>query len=201
MLFAGIVLHHLLFPCGYKPRLSPDSLIRKIVHLFILLFPEQKLSLPGKIRKFAFLLGLLSFIVLLLTGFIPLMSGSRLEGYWLIVHATFAPVFIGCTAVIALLGAGQYRFKQKDITCEGIDGIRSCRPTQSVIALKTGFWLLIILSLPVALTMVVSMFPWFGTEGQEFLYVAHRWSALGFSLIAWIELYILVRMGIRKEFE
>ena len=58
IVFLGIIIHHFLFPCGYSPRFSPGSLIRKKVHLFTLLFPEQKLNWPGKIRKCVFLLGL-----------------------------------------------------------------------------------------------------------------------------------------------
>lgn len=202
---AGIFLHHLLFPCGYKPRFSTESLIRKKVHLFTLLFPEQKLGLPGKIRKLAFLLGLLSFMVLLLTGFAPVIFGIKLQGWWLMVHATFAPIFIGCAAIVALLGAGQYRFNQKD--CEAIPFIgecgagKGCWLTDSGLGVKTGFWLLLILSLPVTLTMVLSMLPLFGTEGQEFLYFVHRWSALVFGLLAVIELYMLIRIKIREEFE
>lgn len=203
--FAGIFLHYLLFPCGYKPRFSPNALIRKIVHLFTLLFPEQKLSLPGKIRKLIFLVALLSFAVLLLTGFSPVLFGTKLQGYWLMIHATFAPVFIGCTALIALLGAGQYRYNKKDgqvipYVC-GHTETKGCWLTDSGLGAKTGFWLLLIVSLPVTLTMVLSMLPLFGTDGQEFLYHAHRWSALAFGLIAIVELYMLIRMGIRAEFE
>ncbi|MBM4103763.1 MAG: hypothetical protein FJ263_06895 [Planctomycetes bacterium] len=203
VIFAGLLLHHLLFPCGYKPRFSPGSLIRKKVHLFILLFPEQKLSLPGKIRKFIFLLGLLSFVVLLLTGFTPLMLGSRLAGYWLIIHATFAPVFIGCTALLALLGAGQYRFNKEDLETVGLgctsSKIDGCRLTDIGIGAKAGFWLLLILSLPVTLTMVLSMFPLFGTHYQELFYHLHRWCGLVFAWIAIVELYILIRMGILED--
>ncbi len=204
VVFAGILLHHLVFPCGYKPRFSLGSLIRKKVHLFTLIFPEQKRGLPGKIRKLVFLLGLLSFTVLLLTGFGPLVFGSKLHGYLLMIHATFAMVFIGCAAIIVFLGAGEYAFNKKDAEaippgckCSG-DG--SCWLTDTGVGAKVGFWLLVVLTLPVILTMVLSMLPLFGTEGQEFLFHAHRWSALGFGLLAMVELYMLIRMEIRKEF-
>ncbi len=205
VVLAGILMHSLLFPCGYKPRFSPNTCIRKLVHLFTLIFPVQKLTFWGKIRKLVFLLGLLSFVVLLLTGFSPVFFGCRLEGYWLMIHATFAPVFIGCAAVVALLGAGQYRFNKADcrtVPCIcGRSETNGCWLTDTGIGVKAGFWLLLILSLPVTLTMVLSMMPWFGTDGQEFLYHAHRWSALAFGLTAVVELYMLIRMGIREEFE
>ncbi|MDH4201917.1 MAG: hypothetical protein OEV87_03400 [Phycisphaerae bacterium] len=183
VVFAGLFLHHLIFPCGYKPRFTAGSLIRKKVHLLTLLFPEQKLNWPTKFRKLVFVLGLFSFCVLLATGFGPLLCGCRLHGYLLMIHATFAPVFIGCAAIVAILGAGQYCFNKKDA------------------GTKAGFWVLLALSLPVTLTMVLSMFPLFGTHGQEILLDAHRWSALIFALIAIIELYMLIRMEVLKDTE
>lgn len=203
--FGGIFVHSLIFPCGYKPRFSVGSLIRKKVHLFTLLFPEQKLSLPGKIRKLVFLVAVLSFVVLLLTGFSPVLFGSKLQGYWLMLHATFAPVFIACAAIVALLGAGEYRFNKTDAQAipfvAGRRESKGCWLTDSGVGAKAGFWLLLIASLPVTLTMVLSMLPLFGTHGQEFLYDAHRWSALVFGLVAIVELYMLIRMEIRAEFE
>jgi hypothetical protein len=202
--FAGLFLHHLIFPCGYQPRFSVGSLIRKKVHLLTLLFPEQKLRLPGKIRKLIFVLGMLSFCVLLLTGFGPLLFGHKLAGYWLMIHATFAPVFIGCAAMVVLLGAGEYAFNKKDAEavprrCFCSDPSGGCWLTDSGVGAKAGFWLLAALSLPVTLTMVLSMLPLFGTEGQEWLFRLHRWSALFFALTAIVELYMLIRMEVIKE--
>lgn len=190
VVLAGISLHYLIFPCGYKPRFSIGSIIRKKVHLLTLLFPEQKLSLSGKIRKLVFLLGLLSFIVLLVTGFGPLLFGHKLEGYLLMIHATFAPVFIGCAAIVIFLGAGQYTYNEKDAE----DVLHNCS-----CGAKTGFWLLAILTLPVTLTMVLSMLPLFGTHGQELLFHLHRWCALVFAWIAIVELYMLIRIGIIRD--
>jgi len=199
----GILLHHLIFPCGYEKRFSLYSLIRKKVHLFTLIFPEQKLSWPQKICKCIFMIGLLSFAVLAITGFGPLFFGQRLEGYLLMIHATFAPVFIGCAAIVAVLGAGKYAFSGKDaevLSCRCMESnAKRCWLTDSGVGAKAGFWVLLVLSLPVTLTMVLSMLPLFGTDGQAFLFEAHRWCALAFALIAIVELYILIRMQILGE--
>lgn len=202
----GILLHHLLFPCGSERRFAPGTLIRKKVHLLTLLFLPQSLNWGGRIRKLAFLLGLFSFVILLLTGFLPPLSGGRLEGWWLMLHATFAPVFIACVAVVAITGAQHYRFVKQD--AEDLAELfrarkvrQGCRLTDCSAAAKAGFWLLAALSLPVTLTMVVSMTPLFGTEGQEWLFKWHRWSALAFALAAIAALYILVRSGIRKDMD
>lgn len=198
----GIVLHYLIFPCGYEKRFSLFSLIRKKVHLFILIFHEQKLNL-GILCKCVFMLGLLSFAVLTITGFGPLFFGHRLEGYLLMIHVTFAPVFIGCMAIVAILSAGKYVFVRKDAEMLSSQcfqkNVKRCWLTDSGVGVKGGFWALLVLSMPVTLTMVLAMLPLFGTNGQAFLFEAHRWSTLGFALIAIVELYILVRMEILKE--
>lgn len=192
----GIGLHYLMFP---------GALLRKQVHLFTLLFLPQKLGPVGRLRKLAFLLGLLSFCVLLLTGFGPLLFGCRLHGYLLMIHATFAPVFIACTAFVAITSAAPYAFNKKDIEhvpcpCREIPNrADGCWLTDTGIGAKAGFWVLIVMSLPATLTMVLSMFPLFGPKGQEFLFHAHRWCALIFALTAIVELYMLIRIEVLKD--
>lgn len=202
----GILLHHLLFPCGPGSRFTPSAIIRKKVHLFTLLFLEQSLNWGSRLRKLAFLLGLLSFAVLLLTGFVPMLLGGRLEGYWLMLHATFAPVLIACGAVVVITGAQQYSFRKRDI--DSLTGLWKTRLTRNTCWLsdcsaapKVGFWLLTTLALPLTLTMVISMTPLFGTEWQEYLFHLHRWFALAFALAAFLTLYVLIREEIRKDTE
>ena len=107
-------------------------------------------------------------------------------------------------AIVVLLGAGQYVCSRKDADaiqhrfCGRKDG---CWVTDTGIGAKVGFWLLAVLSLPVTLTMVLSMLPLFGTHGQEMLFLLHRWSALFFALTAIVELYMLVRMEVIKDTE
>lgn len=182
----GIVLHYLMFPRGYKSRDASAPL------------PDRRLRF--RFRKLAFLVGLLSFCVLLVTGFGPLLFGGRLHGYLVMIHATFAPVFIACTAFIAVTAVADYAFNKNDVEnlprpwwkCPG--RAEGCWFTDSGVGAKIGFWLLLALSLSVTLTMVVSMLTLFGTQGQEFLFHTHRWTALVFALIAMIELYMLARM-------
>jgi len=46
----------------------------------------------GLLKKLVYALGLVCFVVLLITGFGPwLVLQKRLAGYWLMAHATFAP--------------------------------------------------------------------------------------------------------------
>ena len=114
VILGGLLLHAWRFPCGYQPRFSIGAILRKAVHLLTLVFPEQRLGLPGKCRKLVFLLGLVSFAVLALTGFGPVVLGGKLHGWLLMLHATFALVFVACGAVVVFLGAGAYTFTRQD---------------------------------------------------------------------------------------
>jgi hypothetical protein len=205
VVITGIVLHSLLFPCGHSPQFSPGVLVRKIIHLLMMLFPERKRNWITKIRKLVFVLGLFSFCVLLATGFGPLMFGIRLHGVLVMLHATFAPVFIGCVALVAILGAGQYRFNRKDIEafqCGCAVGHNGhCWLTDTGVGAKAGFWALLILSLPVTLTVVLSMLPLLGSHGQDFMFCLHRWCALFFALTAIVQLYMLTRAEDFKDIQ
>ena len=178
----GIGLHALLFAFSASGHWRISDIIRVKVHALTLLFLDQKLNWIGRLKKLILLLGLLSFLILFLTGFGPLVCGYRLTGWLLMVHATFAPIFIGCLALLAL-GWAQGMIFRKD----------------SAVVQKIYFWILVFLSLPVTLSMILSMFPFFGTKGQEFLFHLHRWSALALTCIAIIFLYCLVRSQIVKE--
>jgi len=182
LLLAGMAVHILLFPFSASGRWTFREIIRTKIHALTLLLLEQKLSPLGRLRKLILLLALLSFAILFLTGFGPLLFGSRLSGWLLMIHATFAPILMGCLALLAIGWAHEMVFR-------GLEDV----------LLKLCFWILLTLSLPLALSMIVSMFNWFGTEGQDFLYVLHRWCALAFSCLGLLFLYILVRRQIGRE--
>lgn len=197
---AVILLHHLLYPCGYPRRFSAGSIVRKKVHLLTMLFLPQRQSWPSRVLKLAFLLGLLSFIVLLATGFGPLLLGGRLQGWLLMIHATFAPVFIVCGAVIAITGAGRLAFSKGDWkTADPLKQQAYCRLTDSAVGIKTAFWTLLFLSLPLTLTMVLSMLPLFGEDWQNWMFHTHRYCALAFALTAIAAVYMLIRSEARKD--
>ena len=198
--FGIIMIHYMVVPCGCKPELTISGLvILNVKNILKLIFTGEKKWLV-RLRMLAFWLGAFSFALLFLTGFAPVVSGDRLHGYMLMLHASFAPVFIVCAMVVVLGGAAQYCFSSKD--CEllsrpadykgGLGGIL----TDTGIAAKACFWVLAIMTLPLTLSMVFSMLPLFGTEIQELLFEAHRWSALIFAAFAIFELYLLLRMQI-----
>ncbi len=182
--------------------------MRKLIHLFTLLFVEQRLSLVGVLRKLVYLLALLCFVVLAVTGFYPtLVLDEHISGYLLMIHATFAPIFAICLAVLAVMWVSHCRFTRSDWpwlqrlirrvilpkTAEEKSVCQCSNPGQ-----KITFWLIVVLALPLILSIVSSMFPFFGTHCQELLLDAHRYSALLLALAVIVHTYLMVRTEMKE---
>lgn len=207
--FVGIALHFAAFRpklndlFGTERRLRFLDCLRVLVYLLTLALLEQKLNLIGILRKLVYLLALLCFVVLAVTGFYPpLVLGKPLSGYLMMVHATAAPVFAGCVAVLAVMWTHNCRFDknywpwlQKLLQREpaNTDTGEKFELTQ-----KICFWLIIILALPLILSIVSSMFPIFGTHWQELLLNIHRYTALAFALVAIVHTYLIIRVKMKK---
>jgi cytochrome b subunit of formate dehydrogenase len=198
-----VFLSSIVFPCGESWR-HP---IKKLVHLFTLLFIERKLSFTGVVRKLVYLLALLCFVVLGFTGFYPtLVLNEHISGYLLIVHATFAPILAICLAILVVMWAGKCRFTwsdwpwfQKFIECVTL--IKCSEQPQNQnrnIYQKITFWLIIILALPLILSIVLSMFPYFGTDWQELLLAIHRWTAVVFAIVVVVHTYLMIRIQMKR---
>jgi cytochrome b subunit of formate dehydrogenase len=133
--------------------------------------------------------------VLVVTGFVPMIFlGKSITGWWLMVHATAAPVFAACIAVLAVLWADKNRLDKN--YWPRLNYILHRQPKSTIpperyeLKLRTCFWIVLSLSLPVILTAVLSMFKLFGTDGQELLLQLHRYSTLLLSLFAIVYLYL-----------
>lgn len=192
----GIIALHVLFTaCASGFSFSVKEIIRKKIHVGTLFLLEQDLNWIGRIKKLLFLVLLSSFAVLFVTGFGPVLLGYRLHGYLLMIHASFAPVFIGTASLLILLGA------QKVLTKNTKNKSSSCRCglIGTCICSAACFWALAFLALPVTLSMVLSMFPVFGTDWQILLLEVHRYSTLLLACVTFIYLYILIRRGIMND--
>ena len=177
--------------------------LRKVVQLVTMLFIEQKLSPAGVLRKLVYLLALLCLIVLAFTGFYPtLVLGEHISGYLVMVHATFAPVFAICLAVLAVMWARSSRFTGSDwpwfqrflqrVTLIKSTG-KEAHPESSSLGQKISFWLIIFLALPLALSIVLSMFLIAGTHWQELLLGIHRYTAVVFAIAVIVHIYLIIR--------
>ena len=207
IVFGGIAVHCIARPCSKERRWGPIGILKKLVHLFTLLFLEQKLSPLGVLRKLVYLLALLCFVVLAVNGFYAvLVLEKSISGYWIMLQTTAGGVFAVCLAVLAVMWAQKCRLNQSD--CPLLQ-----RVLQRVIRLKTAseplckssrlgqkiaFWLIIFLALPLILSIVLSMFPFFGTHWQEFLISTHRWTALVFAVVVIVHTYLLIRTKMQE---
>ncbi len=113
---AAILLHFIVSKPKFDDVFGKDrglrilDPLRLVVFFMTLLFVEQKWSLVGVLRKLVFLLAILCFVVLVVTGFAPMIFlGKSITGWWLMIHATAAPVFAACVAILAVLWADKNR--------------------------------------------------------------------------------------------
>ena len=184
---AGIILHRLVSPSRKKrQKKSP-----------------KKPSIVGVLRILVYLLALLCFVVLAVTGFYPtLVLGEHISGYLVMIHATFAPIFAVCLAVLAVMWASRCRFAYSDWPGfqRFVQRVALVKNTgnetpynSSGLGQKMTFWLIIFLALPLILSIVLSMFPLFGTHWQELLLGMHRYTALVFALIVIVHTYLVIR--------
>ncbi|MFA5238704.1 MAG: hypothetical protein WC476_03210 [Phycisphaerae bacterium] len=186
--FAGIGICCLVLPRCKQCRWTPSAVLKRAVHIFTMLLLEQKSGAVGIIRKLAYLLALVCFLVLAITSFFPvLVLEESINGYWLMLHATFAPVFAIALTTLVILWADNYRLNRRTET--GKYGL----------AQKICFWLIVSLALPMVLSIILSMFALFGTEGQEFLLNTHRYCALLLSLVAIIYIYLIIRSHMERQ--
>jgi cytochrome b subunit of formate dehydrogenase len=203
---AGIALHCVALPLVKGRRWTAEEILGKLVSLLMLLFVEQKLNPVRVLRKLVYLLALLCFVVLAITGFFPLLAlDKHISGYLVMVHATFAPVAAVCLAVLAVMWSPHCHFTRGDwpwfdrlihraTLAKGAN--KGAHGTSSDLGQKITFWLIVILALPLMLSIVLSMFPLFGTHGQELLLNIHRYAALAFALAAIVHTYLMVRSQI-----
>jgi len=185
---ACIVLHRIVVPSN--KRLPGNS-------------TNNRLSIIGMLRILVYLAVLFCFVVLAMTGFYPtLVLGKHISGYLLMVHATFAPVFAVCLAVLAVMWAKRWRFTSGDWPLfERIvrwatlakSPVANTYGQSSGLGKKISFWLIIFLALPLILSIVLSMFPLFGTHWQELLLSMHRYTALVFAMVAILHTYFIIR--------
>jgi cytochrome b subunit of formate dehydrogenase len=200
-IIAGIILHFVVSKPKFDDVFGKDRSLRirdplRLVIFFVtILFVEQKWSLVGVLRKLVFLLALLCFAVLVVTGFTPMIfCGKSITGWWLMIHATAAPIFAACVAALAVLWADKNRLDKNYWPWLNRALQRQPKsttpPEKYELGLKVSFWVILVLSLPMILSAILGAFPLFGTCWQGILLQLHRYSTLLLSLFVIIYLYL-----------
>lgn len=131
-------------------------------------------------QRTAFFILLIAIAILALTGFIPwLILATPLGGFALMLHVIMTPIFAILVTVLVLAWAEKHTFNKKSA-----EFIKACvKKEQAAKSLadefyaRFFFWFMIIFSIIVA-SMVFSMYPIFGTIGQEKLLALHRCSSI-----------------------
>lgn len=112
----------------------------------------------------------ISFIGMAITGFLPLILGNTtLNGWWMILHVSIAPLFSISLAILALYCAKKMGIDFKDISESGLSRI--------------FFWLFLFLFIPNALSILFSMNTWFVSSTQYVFLKVHFYSAIGMLLL------------------
>jgi cytochrome b561 len=160
--------------------------------------PVKRTGAIGGLRRARHLLygtTLVLFVILAVTGFLQvLLLGEHLSGVLLVVHVTAAPLFALAVAGIAVLWSEKHVFGAEDwyIVTEVFRtrriGVREVLP----LVLKKLYWAILFLFVPLVGTVILEVFPIFGTEGEEFLISLHGYTGLLLLLIALAHSYLVV---------
>lgn len=155
------------------------------------------------LRGLLYLLAMTLFLILALTGFLPvIIVGQHLSGALLVVHVTAAPIFALSLALLALLWAHRQRFTAEEWqTMRDLVQRKSVQRDRTLDLLrKVCFWLVLVASLPLILSIIAGVFPLFGTEGQEALVAWHGFSALLLTVAAVVHTYTLTTHSQRRPY-
>jgi cytochrome b subunit of formate dehydrogenase len=205
---AGIILHFAVSKPKFDDVFGKDrglrilDPLRLVVFFITILFVEQKWSLVGVLRKLVLLLAILFFAALVVTGFAPMIfMGKTITSWWLMIHASIAPFFTACIALLAVLWADKNRLDKSYLPWLNRAMLRqpksTAMPAEYELELKISFWAILLLSLPMILSALLGTFPMLGTYWQAVFLQVHRYSTLFLSLFAIIYLYLaaLVEMN------
>lgn len=135
-------------------------------------------------KKLVYLLGIASFVILTLTGFLPILfTGSSITEVVLLFHLLAAPLFAVCIAIVSVLWAHHHRFDKSDWQSfqrliRRKTATEESNPHLPELGGKLSFWLILLLSLLVIGSISLGMYPFFGTHGQMVLLKLHGYTAL-----------------------
>ncbi len=116
----------------------------------------------------------------------------HLTGFDLMTHATAAPVYIASLVFTVLLWAHRNRFQEADWRRLRYPFSSKMGPRNSyaVLLRKIFFWIMVALSIPAAVSVIISLFPLLTPERQDSLLFWHRYTTLGVFLSGIIFVYL-----------
>jgi cytochrome b subunit of formate dehydrogenase len=149
--------------------------------------------LLNTLMRFFYLATLGCILLLALTGFLPvIVSGARISNIALMLHMVLAPLFaIGVTA-LALFYAQRHRFNGNDWR-QLLRKEKPAAPRENPdVWQKLCFWLIVLLSLPILISIISIMYPLFGTDAQESFLHWHGYAGLLMLLLVILHSYLVL---------
>jgi hypothetical protein len=146
-------------------------------------------------RKGTYLASLMLAGILALTGFAQvIITGSSPSGVVLLVHMIAAPLFALTLAAASLLWSHDQQVREADLPLLG-QAVRTGTIYSAATLAAVGrvlYWLILVLALPLLLSIILSLFPLFGTDGEMCLIAVHGYSALALVVAAILHGYIRI---------
>lgn len=162
-------------------------------------FPQAETGqILVKLRKATYLLTLTLFLILAISAYLQvLISDGPLTGWLLIVHVTSAPLFALSLMLTVLLWAHRQRFNQQDwLYLQQIikqKRILLMRNSDTAFWYKLIFWIFVLSAIPAILSIILQLYPIFGSAGMESLLIIHRYSTLILFVVVVIHGYLLLQ--------
>ncbi|MFA7290088.1 MAG: hypothetical protein WC055_14525 [Melioribacteraceae bacterium] len=123
-------------------------------------------------------------IILIVTSFIPVVViGIHMSGLLLLLHVIAALFFCFSFTVLVLLTSHNNRLLESDlINLENKDNFYE----------KLSYWGIIFFSIPTIVSIILMLYPIFGSQGIEFLNDTHRYSVLMLIVVATIHTFYMI---------
>jgi hypothetical protein len=136
-------------------------------------------------------------LILILSGFIPVLLGKHLFGIFLLIHVLAAPFFCLSAALLILFSANRNSFSMMDL-----DHLRKKETDKGdtfIVYQKISFWVFSFFSIPAIMSIALSLFPVFGTEGLSNLLLFHQISVLILTLSLLVHSYFQIILYLKND--
>lgn len=153
-------------------------------------FSQRSFSDRSLMRLWLYRLGFFSMLLLIVSGFAPVVFlGHHLSGFLLLVHLFAAPVFGLSAAFLALLWAQRQQLSADELFPKGKK--RRSENMRLQFWQRLYFWAMLLCSIPLIFSILISMYPLLGTNGQAAMLDVHRYSSLIITLLAFGHLLVV----------
>jgi hypothetical protein len=127
------------------------------------------------------LFGLVAGLACTVSGLSALISGKKLTGYWLLIHAATAPVFAVSIVLVMLFWAHRNRLLEADwsrIRRPFASSVSEESSARVVVLRKLFFWIAAAAAIPAVLSITFTVFPVMASVNQETFVLLHRYSVV-----------------------